>query len=189
MKSKTHDREKGHHAYLAVAALILCATLWSFSGPLIKLLSGAGGHISPTSGIAIAFYRSLIGGLFFLPLAWSNRRSMGNVQRRWLVGSVASFTLMTGFFVIATTQTAAANAIVLQNTSAIWVFLLSPILLHERPSLTEGAVLLLAMTGVIIVFTGNGATDMSGLVIAMISGLGYGVLTVVLRALRPVDRR
>lgn len=165
----------------AIAALLLCAALWSLNGPLIKLLNGSGVH-----GVTIASYRSLIGGLVFLPIALRQRGTTRSVRSAWLVASVLTFTLMTATFVIANTMTAAANAIILQYTSAIWVFLLSPWLLKERPGRAEGLVLLIAMAGIGVIFSGNPDTSPAGLLVALASGLGYGLLTMVLRGLRPV---
>ncbi|HUW85182.1 MAG TPA: DMT family transporter [Phycisphaerae bacterium] len=170
----------------AVAALVATAALWSLGGPLIKLLGGMGGVVEPAAGASIAFYRSLIGGLFFLPMAWSRRGSLAAVSPAWLIGTVVSFTVMTLCFVVATIHTAAANAIILQYTSPIWVFLLSPLLLRERANIADGAALLLGMFGVGIIFFGSGGADTFGLAIALLSGVGYGALTVMIRGLRRV---
>lgn len=156
--------------------------LWSLNGPLIKLLDQA-----EVPGITIACYRSLLGGLIFLPLALRRRKTLRNVTIGWRIGSVLTFTLMTASFVIATTQTAAANAIILQYTAPIWVFLLSPLLLRERLHLTDGLVLALAMVGVAIIFSGHTAGDIPALSIGLASGLGYGSLIVMLRGMRRVD--
>lgn len=168
------------HPWLGVLALVVCATLWSLNGPLIKLLSQE--HVP---GVTIACYRSLLGGLVFVPFAWSRRQTLRRVHLSWPIASVATFTLMTVTFVIATTKTQAANAIILQYTSPIWVFLLAPVLLHEHPRRAEGLVLLVAMAGVGVIFFGNPSTD--GLIVALVSGVGYGSLTVVLRGLRAVN--
>jgi len=168
--------------WAGILALLACATLWSLNGPLIKLMNHAG-----VPGVTIACYRSLIGGLVFLPLALGRLATLRNVPVGWPVASVATFTLMTVTFVVASTMTAAANAIVLQYTSPIWVFLLSPLLLKERPGRAEGLVLLIAMAGVAVIFSGKTDTSPVGLLIALASGAGYGALTVVLRGLRPVS--
>ena len=94
---------------------------------------------------------------------------------------------MTATFVIATARTASANAVILQYTSPMWVFLLSPLLLRERPRRREGLVLLIAMGGVAVILLGHGAADTSALLIALTSGVAYGALTVTLRGLRRVD--
>lgn len=168
--------------WVATAALVACAVLWSLNGPLIKLL---GNEQVPAA--TIACYRSLLGGLVFVPFAARRVRSLRKVHPVWPIAGVLTFTLMTASFVKATTETFAANAIILQYTSPIWVFLLSPLLLRERPSRREGWVLLLAMLGIGIILTGNMRTDLPGLLIGLLSGLGYGSLTVVLRGLRPVN--
>lgn len=161
--------------------LLACAALWSLNGPLIKLLDRV-----ETPAVTIACYRSLIGGLVFLPFALPRFRTLQRVAPAWPIASALTFTIMTASFVIATTKTAAANAIILQYTSPIWVFLLSPLLLNERPGRAEGLVLLVAMAGVGVIFAGNPHTDLSGLLVALVSGWGYGTLTVLLRGLRPV---
>ncbi|HQP33896.1 MAG TPA: DMT family transporter [Polyangiaceae bacterium] len=163
-------------------ALVACAALWSLNGPLIKLL-----HHAEVPGITIAFYRSIIGGLAFLPLAWPRRSTARKVPWYWPAATILVFTIMTASFVIANTRTTASNAIVLQYTSPLWVFLLSPLLLGERSSRAEGAVMSIAMAGVAVIFAGNPAADLPGLGWALLSGWGYGTLTVLLRKLRPVS--
>jgi drug/metabolite transporter (DMT)-like permease len=173
------------HPVLGVVALVAAATLWSLNGVLIKQLNAA-----DVPAITIACLRSLIGGVVFMPLAWRARYTLRRVAPHWPIASVIAFTLMTSTFVIATTITTAANAIILQYTSAIWVFLLSPLLIGERTRPSEGLILMVAMAGVGTIFFGHSsdaAGSMRGLWVALISGLGYGTLTVLLRGLRRVD--
>lgn len=165
--------------FLAVAVLVLCAALWSLNGPLIKHLGAAG-----ISGPAIASYRSLLGGLFLLPFALRHRRTLRRAPTVWLAAAVAMFALLSVTFVTATTITQAANAIVLQYTSPLWVFALSPLILHDRPRWSEVGVLALALLGVGVIFFGQPPGSAAGLAIALVSGFGYGALTVVLRRVR-----
>jgi drug/metabolite transporter (DMT)-like permease len=171
-----------HRRWLAIVALIVCAALWSLNGPLIKLLDRE--HVS---GVTIACYRSLLGGIVFALFARRRLHTLRRVAPAWPVVTVVTFTVMTASFVIANTMTAAANAIILQYTSPIWVFLLSPLLVHERPGRVEGLVLLVAMAGVAVIFAGREDSNPAGLLVALTSGLGYGALTVLLRRLRPVS--
>jgi drug/metabolite transporter (DMT)-like permease len=97
------------------------------------------------------------------------------------------FTLMTASFVIATTQTSAANAIALQYTAPIVVFALSPVLLGVQPRMSEGLALLLAMAGVAVIFFGHTLADAPVLAVALASGVGYGGLIVALSGLRRVN--
>lgn len=100
---------------------------------------------------------------------------------------VVAFTLMTVCFVAANTMTKAANAIILQYTSTFWVFGLSPWLLKERPGAADLRVLLLAFAGIVVIFLGDAATDLWGLVVALASGLFFGLLTLSIRQLRDSD--
>lgn len=170
--------------WLGVAALVAAAAFWSLSGPLIKLLNEWGQGVS---GVTIASYRSLMGGAVLLPWAVRRAGTLRRVHAVWPIGCMLAFTLMTASFVIANTMTAAANAIILQYTSPLWVFALSPLLLKEHARRGEGRVLLVAMLGVAVIFAGQDKSGLPGLLVALLSGFGYGLLTVLLRGLRLVD--
>ena len=165
----------------AHAALLLTAALWSMNGPLVKLLNAQGGGLDP---LAIAFYRSLLGGLFFAPLALRRLGSFRRAKPVWVASSPLLFTGMTAAFIAATTMTAAANAIILQYTAPVWVAALSPFLLKERMRRIEAAALALAMCGVLALFFGNPVAHRAAMLIALSSGLAFGLLLIALRALR-----
>lgn len=173
--------------WAGVLGVVVCALLWSLNGPFIKTLVADAPGRPGLAAETVAFYRSLLGGLFFLPLALRRAGTLRRVGWRWPAASVAMFTLMSACFVIATARTAASSAIVLQYTSPIWVFLLSPLFLGEKPSRTDGAVLAGAMTGVLVILLASGRSELPALLIALGAGLGYGALTVALRGLREVD--
>ena len=137
---------------------------------------------SPSPAIAPS-----IGGLFFLPLAWRRLPTLKSVGPRWCVTSVLVFSLMTLTFVVATTRTAAANAIVLQYSAPIWVFLLSPLLLKERFRAMEGLILLVAMSGVAVIYFMHPTQDKPALLIGLASGVGYGLVILTLRRLRSAE--
>lgn len=180
--SMTPETDSPREQWLGILMLLVCAVLWSLNGPLIKLLDR-----QDVPGITIACYRSLLGAAVFVPIAARRAKTLRNVSPVWPIGGIITFTVMTASFVIANTQTAAANAIILQYTSPLWVFLLAPLLLGERARREEGLALTLSMVGVAIIFFGNVDPTPTGLIIGLVSGLGYGTLTVVLRGLRRVD--
>ncbi len=94
---------------------------------------------------------------------------------------------MTVCFVLANTKTKAANVIILQYTSTFWIFALSPLLLRERPRRGDVWILGLAMGGIAIIFAGNAATDLAGLLISLSSGLFFGLLSLMIRQMRDSD--
>lgn len=179
--------------------LFAAGLLWSLNGALIKLLIKDG---DGPNGVTIAFYRSLIAGLFLLPFARgkfhtlrskkSNNSNADNPVRWWRIRPagiccVIFFTMMTLCFVIANIHTAAANAIILQYTSTFWIFGLSPLLLKEKPQLNDLWILGIAMVGIVIIFLGNAATDLFGLMVALGAGLFYALLTLMIRQMRDSD--
>ena len=208
MTDKTKSTRRAY--FVGIILLLAAAILWSLGGALIKLINdqGRGPH-----AVTIAFYRSLFAGLLLVPLA---RRKFHTLRRkdndrktetasaptshspfviiRWLfslrpaaVSCVIFFSLMTVCFVLANTKTEATNVIILQYTSTFWVFCLSPWLLREKPHGGDLWILGLAMIGIAVIFAGNVATDLVGLVIALGSGLFYGLLTMMIRQMRDSD--
>ncbi len=164
-----------------VVFILLAAVLWSFNGPIVKLVHQAGADMW-----TIAFYRSLIAGLLLTPIAL--RRLGSNRLTSGALVSVVAFTAMTVCFIGATTMTQAANAIVLQYTAPIWVFIFAPWLLGERAERRDRVILVLALVGVVVIFAGQGATpDLPGLLVGLAAGFTYGLLMVVLRWLRGTD--
>lgn len=189
--------------------LLGAGVLWSLSGALIKLAYDQG---RGPSGVSIAFYRSLVAGLVLLPMArrrfhtlrpkplppidrtadsievgqglWNRVRHSIRPPVMWCI---VFFATMSICFVVASVKTEAANAIILQYTSTLWVFVLSPLLLHERARREDYWILAVAATGVIIIFVGNARTDVVGLIIALGAGLSFGLLTLMIRLLRDAD--
>ena len=97
------------------------------------------------------------------------------------------FAAMTGCFVVANTMTEAGNAIVLQYTSTLWLFVLSPWLLRERPRMDDAWILAVAMLGVGVIFFGNAGRSLPGLLVALTAGFFYSLLTLMIRRLRTAD--
>jgi len=198
----TAEREHRRRYLVGIALLFAAGLFWSLNGALIKLVydKGAG-----PDGVTIACYRSLVAGIFLLPLAVRRRRTPGQSAGRFATllaprgtpsvfglrpaaaACTVFFTLMTATFVIANTLTAAANAIILQYTSTFWIFLLSPWLLEERPHARDLWLLGLAMVGIAVIFAGNARTDLLGLSVALASGLFFGLLTIMIRQMRHCD--
>ncbi len=187
------DSGKKRTYYIGLLLILLAAGLWSLNGALIKLIQRQSDQPQAIGlAVSIAFYRSLIAGIFLAPFAWGKYHTLlpRTGERKWYVirpaglACVLFFALMTVFFVFANTMTKAANAIILQYTSTFWIFGLSPWLLKEKPSARDVPILLLAMVGIGIIFAENASTDLPGLMIALGSGLFYALLTLMIRMLR-----
>ena len=156
--------------------LLLCAAaLWSLAGVFIKFL--------PLPPLTIVFYRSLFAGLFFLLFV---RRSAA-VPRGALAIAMASYTAAISAFVAANKLTTAANAIVLQYTAPIFVFLIVAGLFRERIAGATWAALALGMSGIAVIFAGSrGQPDFAGVMVALLSGVLFSIYMVSLRFLKSV---
>ena len=106
--------------------VLATAILWSLAGFFIKSL-----ELPP---LLIVFYRSLFAGLFFAPLV---KRKSWTISLP-LVVSVLTYTAAISSFVSANKLTTAANAIVLQYTAPLFVFIFARILFQEAVSKLNG---------------------------------------------------
>lgn len=100
---------------------------------------------------------------------------------------VLFFTVMTVCFVVGNTLTEAANVILLQYTSTFWIFALSPWLLGEKPRRKDVSFLVVAVAGIGVIFVGEASNNLSGLLVALTSGLFFGLLTLMIRIMRDSD--
>lgn len=134
--------------------------------------------------LTIVFYRSLFAFLVFTPFL---RRSEWRIDAPVLV-SVASYTAAISSFVAANKLTTAANAIVLQYTAPIFVFLFSWLVLKEKISGLNCLALAVSMIGVAIISFGSaGRPEMAGVLLALLSGLLFAAYIVNLRMAQDVS--
>jgi drug/metabolite transporter (DMT)-like permease len=156
--------------------IVTTALLWSLAGVFIKFLD-----LPP---LTIVFYRSVFAALVFTPFL---RRKDWRIDRPILI-SVISYTAAISAFVSANKLTTAANAIVLQYTAPLFVFLFSGIVLREKISRLNGFTLAASMIGVAIIFLGSaGQPDMAGVLLALLSGALFAAYMINLRKTQAVS--
>ena len=156
--------------------ILLAALLWSLAGIFIKFLD-----LHP---LTIVFYRSLFAALVFMPFLKRADFCLGTS----LITSALSYTAAISAFVAANKLTTAANAIVLQYTAPIFVFLFARFALGEKISRLNGFALAMSMSGVgVIAFDSAGAPAMAGILTALLSGVFFAVYMVNLRKAEDVN--
>ena len=175
-----------------VAALALCALLWSFGGLVIKLIKW--------DALAIAGVRSLLGMLtvtiaFRRPPKLFVRRDEDCKQdqkaRLKKIDWRATINLLLGgffyaatmlLFVPATKMTTAANAILLQYTNPIYIIIFGPLLAGEKSDWIDIAAVAGILAGMVLLLWGDlGGGQMAGNILALLSGVTYGGTTIFLR--------
>jgi len=157
-----------------IIAVLAAAMLWSSGGLFIKAVS--------LDALGVTMWRSLLAGA---ALACFTRTVPPHPLRasrlEWALA--VSYALMLVFFVSATKLTTAANAIFLQYTAPLYVLVLSPIFLAERPSRFDLLCVAVAFGGMGLFFVGKLETDdLGGNLCALTSGAAFAAFLTLLRA-------
>jgi drug/metabolite transporter (DMT)-like permease len=174
--SFTQAARSDREVRLARLYLTLAALLWSLAGVFIKFLSAP--------PLAIVFYRSFFAAVFFIFFV---RRSAAS-RPRVLLLSMISYTVAISLFVSANRLTTAANAIILQYTAPIFVFVIVHFIFRERISGSSWIALSMGMAGIAIIFAGSaGEPDLLGVTLAVASGLLFAIYMLSVRLLTQLN--
>lgn len=153
--------------------LLAAAFLWSTAGAAMKLCQ--------LSGWQIAGGRSLVAGLFLFIAVRAARRLPNGPVLATAVGYAATVTL----FAVANKLTTAANAIFIQSTAPLWVMVLSPRLLGERPSRAELLSVPVYAVGLFCFFLDDlSPGQMLGNWVALGAGLAFSTCIIGLRGIK-----
>jgi drug/metabolite transporter (DMT)-like permease len=163
---------------------VAAAVLWSLSGAFKSVLThptSLGLHDPPLDAGQIAFYRVLFAGLVLAPTV----RRADLSYRPAMLGMVLTFAAMNALFVRALTLGTAANAIFLQYTAPLWVYLAGIWWLKERPDRRSTVAVVVAMLGVGVIVAGGGSGERPAVIaLALGSGVAYAGVLLWLRILR-----
>jgi drug/metabolite transporter (DMT)-like permease len=153
-----------------IAAVALCALLWSTSGLFIKLV--------PWNPLAIAGIRSLFGGLVML--AWLRRPRL--TWSRTQIAAAAFYAATMISFVAANKLTTSANAILLQYGAPVYAALLAAPLLGERTQWYDWLTIAATLGGMVLFFLDRlSAGSLAGNIVAVASGVLFAFAMVLLR--------
>lgn len=149
--------------------IALAAVLWSSGGALIKLIDA--------DPVIIASLRAGFAGLVLLPFV-----RPAQLKINWLFGLlVLSYAWLSTSFVIATKWTAAANAIALQSTAPLWIFLTTLVLYRKVIWKDAIAVALIVMGIASFMMEPVVGTSFIGNLVAISCGVAFALTTTLLR--------
>jgi drug/metabolite transporter (DMT)-like permease len=169
--------------------IALAALLWSTGGAFTKVLTKETflGLNAPEIGpLQIACFRALFAAFVLLPTLRRKDISF----RPAMLAMVISFALMNATFISALALGTAANAIVLQYTAPMWMYLASVWWLGESADRRNLVALAIGLIGIGVLFVGGwqgGQLPIVGLGLA--SGLSYAGVLIFLRVLRDSSSR
>jgi drug/metabolite transporter (DMT)-like permease len=164
---------------LSLFYMAMAAVLWSTGGVFIKTIT--------LDAYQISFYRSLFAVVTIFAIVKPK-----HITFDWItVLSGLCYAAMLMLFVMATKLTTAANAILLQYTAPVYVLILGHFFLHEKFRTSDIITMLACIGGMILFFADKvSASGLLGNAFAVLSGVGFGLFTVLLRKKKddqPID--
>ena len=163
------DESRGEQ-YKAIGFLIVTAILWSSAGLLLKMISW--------NPIAIAGMRSAIAAIVLLAFLRRPHMTWSSAQ----IGGAIAYTVTVILFVSANKLTTAANAILLQYTSPIYVALFGAWFLRERATRLDWITISVVMGGMGLFFLDDLTTGgFWGNVCAISSGVAFACFVLFMR--------
>jgi len=131
--------------YIGMLLMLACALLWSLNGLSIKLV--------PWSAMVLAGWRGLAAALALFAAMKLLKYPVCLSRRTFLIGLCVC---ATGFLYIAANRlTTAANAIVLQYTSPVWMVALGMAFFRRKYRTLDYGAVLLTLLGVALFFFGK----------------------------------
>lgn len=127
---------------LAIIEMLVCATLWSIAGIFIKLI--------PWNGFAVSGMRSLIAGLTFVVYMIIAKHRFVLNKKTFLAGLMSACVYTC--FVCANKLTTAANAIVLQFTSPVFIVVFTALIYKTRIRKADAIVVTCTLLGIALFF-------------------------------------
>ena len=174
--------------------VILAALLWSTSGVFTKILRentrlndlGFSLNNPPLEPLPIAFYRAFCAAAVLWPLLRKRDVSF----RPMMIFTAGSFAVMSGLFVTALALDTAANAILLQYTAPMWMYLACVFLLGEPADRAGFVAVLIGLAGVLFMVVGGWqAGKLPIVLVALGSGVTYAGVLIGLRVMRDAAPR
>ena len=127
---------------IAIIEMLICAALWSIAGIFIKFL--------PWNGFAVASLRSLIAGVtIYVYMVIKGIKPI--VCRKTLLSGALTGCVYT-CFVCANKLTTAANAIVLQFTSPVFIVIVSALFFKTKIKKADLITVILTLAGIALFF-------------------------------------
>lgn len=154
----------------AILLMAACAGLWSIAGIFIKLI--------PWNSLVIAGLRSLIAAAVVAAYMHTAKKQI-KVNRSSLIGGLfIAGTFLS--FVSANKLTTAANAIVLQFTSPVFILIISALVFRQRFRKSDLVVVVVTLLGISLFFFDKlGAGSLIGNCLGILAGLFMAGMYVV----------
>lgn len=143
--------------------VLISMVLFSTGGLLIKLIDA--------NAYTITFGRALFAGLIFLPfIQWRKIKFS-----KHYVSLAIAYCYLCIVFVLTTKITTAANAIILQCTAPLWLYLFY-VIKGKKITSQELIPRILILLGIIVILSGSGGGNILGNALALSNGIAYAMV-------------
>lgn len=153
------------------------------------LLFGMGGFIIklvPWNGLAVVCGRTFLAAIVHFVCLTVFRKEKLKINKPTLIGALFVAGDMV-LYTVAVKYTAAGNAVILENTSPIFVIIIGCLFLGLKPKRRDILTCAIVFAGVLIfIFDGLSAGNLFGNALALISGVCYGGM-ILLRSMKGCD--
>ncbi|MBU4439558.1 MAG: DMT family transporter [Acetobacterium sp.] len=154
--------------------VLIAMVLFSTGGLFIKLIDA--------NAFTITFGRALIAGLIFLPMIqWKKIRFS-----KYYVGLVIAYCYLCVMFVLTTKMTTAANAIILQCTAPLWLYLFY-VIKGKKVTKRDLIPRLVILLGIIVILSASDGGNAWGDLLALTNGIAYAVVQYLLDKDYPIS--
>lgn len=166
--------------------ILAAAVMWSSSGLFAKAPLFADWPLQlaglPVRGPLLALWRAVFAGLVLLPFIRRPRWRWG------LLPMLLAYSAMNYAFLAALTLTTEANAIWLQHTAPVWIFLVGVFVFREPVHPRDPWLLVCCLAGVgLILGCELRGQAVAGIVFGLLGSVTYGAVVLSLRQLRDED--
>ncbi|OXS25922.1 MAG: transporter [Acetobacterium sp. MES1] len=154
--------------------VLIAMMLFSTGGLFIKLINA--------NAFTITFGRAIIAGLIFLPMIQWKKIKFS----KYYVGLVVSYCYLCMMFVLTTKITTAANAIILQCTAPLWLYLFYVV---KGKKITKRDLIprLFILLGIILILSAADGGNPWGDLLALTNGIAYAAVQYLLDKDYPIS--
>ncbi len=160
--------------------LIVVMLLWGSIGLFTRYID-----LTP---MQLAFSRAII-ALPILFLLIKDKKNLKNLAKQSVILYAVAGIFIGGAWVslfYGYQYTTIASAVIIYNMCPVYVMILAPILLKEKSSLIQIAVIIVSFIGLILIVwnSQNGDTDIIGMLFSAASGICYAIVVIINRKIR-----
>ncbi|MGL4607224.1 MAG: DMT family transporter [Eubacteriaceae bacterium] len=165
-------KEKTRGALYVVIAMILFST----GGPFIKLIDA--------NSYTITFGRALFAGILFLPfIQWKRIK----ITKEYLILAI-TYCYLCIMFVLTTKITTAANAIILQCTAPLWLYIFY-VIKGRKVTKNELIPRLFILLGIVSILSDSSGGNTLGDLLALSNGIAYAMIQYFLEKEYPFSEK